>query len=108
MDLYISTRGICANGRIVGNLNEGCISSPVSKASSDIEELTGDSASNGLSIQEKKILLVSRVIDDMGMGRYQWYIWALCGLGYFLDLLWAMAFGLIAPVMQREMGINGM
>ncbi|KAA8567134.1 hypothetical protein EYC84_010198 [Monilinia fructicola] len=89
-----------------GNLNEGCISSPVSKASSDIEELTGDSASNGLSIQEKKILLVSRVIDDMGMGRYQWYIWALCGLGYFLDLLWAMAFGLIAPVMQREMGIN--
>ncbi|QSZ29096.1 hypothetical protein DSL72_003606 [Monilinia vaccinii-corymbosi] len=87
------------------NVDESCIS-PTSQASSDTEAFTNHLASNGLSVQDKKILLVSREIDNMGMGRYQWYIWTLCGLGYFLDLLWANAFGLIAPVMQREMGID--
>ena len=43
----------------------------------------------------------------MGMGRYQWYIWSLCGLGYFLDLLWAQAFGLIASPLQHELGFTG-
>lgn len=42
----------------------------------------------------------------MGMGRYQWYIWSLCGLGYFLDLLWAQAFGLIASPLQQELGFS--
>lgn len=42
----------------------------------------------------------------MGMGRYQWYIWLLCGLGYFLDLLWAQAFGLIASPLQQELGFS--
>ncbi|CAD6446589.1 80516420-5957-43be-ab05-25ef7b9f1f96 [Sclerotinia trifoliorum] len=88
-----------------GNSNDGRIS-PASKLSSDTGALTSDSVSDGLSIQDKKILLVAAEIDEMGMGRYQWYIWGLCGLGYFLDLLWAHAFGLIAPVMQREMGID--
>ncbi|KAJ8061160.1 hypothetical protein OCU04_010233 [Sclerotinia nivalis] len=87
------------------NSNDGRIS-PASKISSDAEALTSDSVTDGLSIQDKKILLVAAEIDEMGMGRYQWYIWGLCGLGYFLDLLWAHAFGLISPVMQREMGID--
>ncbi|TGO43003.1 hypothetical protein BHYA_0004g01300 [Botrytis hyacinthi] len=87
------------------NSRDGRIS-PVSKTSIDAEGMTADPIPDGLSIQDKKILLVAREIDLMGMGRYQWYIWTLCGLGYFLDLLWAQAFGLIAPVMQREMGIS--
>lgn len=88
----------------MNSVNEGHIS-PVSKISNDAEAT--NNAPEGLSIQERKIWLVAREIDSMGMGRYQWYIWSLCGLGYFLDLLWAHAFGLIAPVMQREMGIDG-
>ncbi|KAM3073162.1 hypothetical protein ACMFMG_008875 [Clarireedia jacksonii] len=55
---------------------------------------------------EKKSLLVTRELNRMGMGRYQWSIWVMCGLGYFLDLLWANAFGLIAPAMQKEFGFS--
>ncbi|EDO04268.1 hypothetical protein SS1G_06751 [Sclerotinia sclerotiorum 1980 UF-70] len=100
------TKNIEVEGSVSpGNSNDGRIS-PASKISSDTEALTSDSVSDGLSIQDKKILLVAAEIDEMGMGRYQWYIWGLCGLGYFLDLLWAHAFGLIAPVLQREMGID--
>lgn len=42
---------------------------------------------NGMSLYDKKCVLINREIDAMGMGRYQWYIWTLCGFGYMLDLL---------------------
>jgi MFS family permease len=42
----------------------------------------------------------------MGMGKYQYLIFFLCGLGYFLDLLWAVVFSLVAGPIQAEMGIN--
>ena len=33
----------------------------------------------GLTLYEKKCVLVNREIDSMGMGKYQWCLWALCG-----------------------------
>jgi len=41
------------------------------------------------------------------MGRYQWYIWGLCGFGYLLDLLWAQAFGLVLSPLKQELGFAG-
>lgn len=38
----------------------------------------------------------------------KWYIFFLCGFGYFIDLLYANAFGLAAPAMQQELGFPGM
>ncbi|KAH8172437.1 major facilitator superfamily protein [Sarocladium implicatum] len=60
----------------------------------------------GLTLYEKKCVLVNREIDAQGMGRYQWYIWCLCGFGYMLDLLWAQAFGLVLSPLQQEMGFG--
>ena len=40
-------------------------------------------------------------------GRYQWWIWGLCGFGYFLDLMWAQAFGLILTQIIPEFGLYG-
>lgn len=54
---------------------------------SSVEEL-GD---GDVSLYERKCLLVNREIDLMGMGRYQWSIWVLCGAGYMIDLMWAQA-----------------
>lgn len=59
-----------------------------------------------LSIQERKCALVDRELDAQGMGRYQWYVWCLCGFGYFLDLLWAQAFGLVLSPLQQELGFS--
>ena len=61
----------------------------------------------GLSLYEKKALLVNRELDAHGMGKYQWYIFFLCGFGYLLDLLYAQAFGLVAPAIQQEFGFGG-
>lgn len=65
-----------------------------------------DNDLDGLSLYEKKCVLINREIDSMGMGRYQWYIWGLCGFGYMLDLLWAQAFGLALSPLQQEMGFG--
>ncbi|KAL0938296.1 membrane transporter [Colletotrichum truncatum] len=61
---------------------------------------------DGLTLYEKKCVLINREIDTQGMGKYQWYIWALCGFGYMLDLLWAQAFGLVLSPLQQEMGFG--
>ncbi|KAL1587060.1 hypothetical protein WHR41_04021 [Cladosporium halotolerans] len=61
----------------------------------------------GLSLFEKKCVLINNEIDRNGFGRYQWYIWGLCGLGYFIDLIWAQAFGLILSPLQQELGFPG-
>ncbi|CRJ84739.1 hypothetical protein BN1708_009139 [Verticillium longisporum] len=61
---------------------------------------------DGLTLYEKKCVLINREIEYQGMGRYQWYIWCLCGFGYLLDLLWAQAFGLALSPLQQELGFS--
>jgi MFS family permease len=60
----------------------------------------------GTSLYEKKCVLINREIDEMGMGKYQWCLWSLCGLGYMIDLMWAQAFGLVLSPMQQELGFE--
>lgn len=84
-----------------------------------------DPETDGLSLYEKKAVLIDRELDSHGMGRYQvgfystlgegrlvtmisqWSIFFLCGFGYLLDLLYAHAFGLVAPAIQQELGFSG-
>lgn len=69
-------------------------------------DLSTDPELEGLTLYEKKALLVNRELDRQGMGKYQWMIFFLCGFGYFLDLLWAQAFGLVVTPMQYEFGFS--
>ncbi|CAF9910653.1 MAG: hypothetical protein HETSPECPRED_010136 [Heterodermia speciosa] len=86
------------------------------------DELRNDPEMEGLTLYEKKALLVNRELDSHGMGKYQvilqsikasrlppnqsfqWCIFFLCGFGYLLDLMYAQAFGLVAPALQNELG----
>lgn len=81
------------------------------RASSDEESpyyaIVHDPEFEGLTLYEKKAALVNRELDSHGMGKYQWYIFGLCGLGYLIDLMYAQAFGLIVPAMQNEFGFGG-
>lgn len=67
---------------------------------------SGDPEMEGLTLFEKKSLLVNRELDAHGMGKYQWYIFFLCGFGYLVDLLTAQAFGLVEPSIQQEFGFG--
>lgn len=54
------------------------------------------------TLHENKSMMISAELDRMGMGKYQVCIWFLCGCGYFIDLLWAQALGLIVTQVAYE------
>jgi MFS family permease len=68
--------------------------------------LEGQLEEEGSSLYDRKCMLINRELDAMGMGRYQWSLWALCGFGYLIDLMWAQAFGLVLSPMQQEFGFD--
>lgn len=70
------------------------------------ESLNSGPSYDGLTLYEKKSLIVNRHLDRMGMGRYQWCLYFLCGGGYLLDLMWAQIVALAAPSIQQELGIS--
>ena len=70
-------------------------------------DILNDPELEGLTLYEKKALLVNRELNSHGMGKYQWWIFFLCGFGYFLDLMWAQAFGLVATPLENELGFPG-
>ncbi|EXJ86198.1 hypothetical protein A1O1_06568 [Capronia coronata CBS 617.96] len=74
--------------------------------SNDGTDVNTDPEFEGLTLYEKKALLVNRELDEQGMGRYQWTVFFLCSFGYLLDLTWAQAFGLVVTPMQNEFGFG--
>ncbi|BFZ53439.1 hypothetical protein PYCC9005_000462 [Savitreella phatthalungensis] len=50
--------------------------------------------------------VLERSLANFGFGRYQRYVFAVCGLGYMLDLLWASSLGLSLPVLTREISVR--
>ncbi|KAL8934777.1 MAG: hypothetical protein Q9211_005053 [Gyalolechia sp. 1 TL-2023] len=68
--------------------------------------MMNDPEMDGLTLYEKKALLVNRELNSHGMGKYQWSIFFLCGMGYMVDLLYAQAFGLVEPAMKQELGFS--
>jgi MFS family permease len=76
---------------------------PSSDQSNPLASKLGD---EGETLYDRKCILINREIDAMGMGRYQWCLWALCGFGYMIDLMWAQAFGLVLSPMQQELGFG--
>jgi MFS family permease len=88
-------------------MGERTLSQEIELHDRHITELPGyDSDGSPLSAMEKKYRMVDAEIDSHGMGRYQWFVWWLCGLGYLLDLLWAQAFGLVLGPLQQELGFS--
>lgn len=81
---------------------------PVVEAAGEdgIRHSIDDPEMEGMTLYEKKCVLINREIDNNGMGKYQWYIWGLCGFGYLLDLLWAQAFGLVLGPLEQELGFS--
>lgn len=53
---------------------------------------------------ERKAALINAEIDKFGFGKYQWCIWVLCGMGYFVDLAWAQGVGLMATAVLYVFG----
>ncbi|KAG9124559.1 hypothetical protein FRC07_011130, partial [Ceratobasidium sp. 392] len=56
------------------------------------------------AIYEMKCELVNECLqNEIGMGRYQWELFFLCGLGWMADNVWYVAVATTLPAVSREM-----
>ncbi|KXX74004.1 Synaptic vesicle 2-related protein [Madurella mycetomatis] len=53
-----------------------------------------------------KSKLINKAIQDIGMGRYNWQLFVLCGFGWFADNLWMQGISLTLPSLSAEFGVS--
>ncbi|UZJ56407.1 hypothetical protein CBS101457_005727 [Exobasidium rhododendri] len=61
---------------------------------------------NGMSdTYERKCFILNKVMNEnIGMGKFQWQLFALSGFGWFVDNIWLQGVAIILPAVQREFG----
>ncbi|KAI0426578.1 sugar transporter [Xylaria sp. FL1042] len=55
---------------------------------------------------ELKSKIINKAIQDIGMGRYNWQLFVLCGFGWFADNLWMQGVSLTLPSLSGEFGVS--
>ncbi|KAK4248779.1 major facilitator superfamily domain-containing protein [Corynascus novoguineensis] len=55
---------------------------------------------------EMKSKLINKAIQDIGMGRYNWQLFVLCGFGWFADNLWMQGVSLTLPSLSAEFEVS--
>ncbi|KAL2159677.1 hypothetical protein VTH06DRAFT_2246 [Thermothelomyces fergusii] len=53
-----------------------------------------------------KSKLINKAIQDIGMGRYNWQLFVLCGFGWFADNLWMQGVSLTLPSLSAEFEVS--
>ncbi|KAL9000240.1 MAG: hypothetical protein Q9169_001142 [Polycauliona sp. 2 TL-2023] len=68
-------------------------------------EVELESAASGHdSAYDRKSKVINKAITDIGMGRYQWSLFALCGFGWLADNMWLQGVALTLPGLTQEFG----
>ncbi|KAJ5101989.1 hypothetical protein NUU61_004211 [Penicillium alfredii] len=67
---------------------------------------SGIVASGHDTIYDRKAKIINRAILDIGMGRYQWSLFILCGFGWVADNLWLQGVALTLTPLSQEFGIS--
>ncbi|CBF77418.1 hypothetical protein AN4482.2 [Aspergillus nidulans FGSC A4] len=70
-------------------------------------EVENDLVASGQdSAYDRKSKIINRAIQDIGMGRYQWELFCLCGFGWLADNLWLQGVALTLPQLSLEFGVD--
>ncbi|KAL5366630.1 major facilitator superfamily domain-containing protein [Aspergillus floccosus] len=70
-------------------------------------EVEADIGASGIdSAYDRKSKVINRAIQDIGMGRYQWELFCLCGFGWLADNLWLQGVALTLTQLSLEFGVS--
>ncbi|EIN13088.1 MFS general substrate transporter [Punctularia strigosozonata HHB-11173 SS5] len=58
-------------------------------------------------VYQAKARILNDALQDIGMGRYQWYLFIVAGFGWFADNLWPIVTGLILTPVVAEFNFQG-
>jgi hypothetical protein len=56
---------------------------------------------------EGNVHVINAFLDKVGMGRYQWHLWVLCGFGWIADQMLLQMLAVIQPRVQAEFNLDG-
>ncbi|KAM0545347.1 hypothetical protein ACHAPJ_011419 [Fusarium lateritium] len=63
--------------------------------------------SSGVSeVYQRKVAIMNQAIVDIGMGSFQWKIFAMTGFGWFVDNFWMQAITIISPPVRDEFAVK--
>ncbi|KAI0647860.1 MFS general substrate transporter [Trametes meyenii] len=66
-----------------------------------------DDAAGVDPVYQAKAKILNDAFQEIGMGRYQWYLFVVAGFGWFSDNLWPIVTGLILDPVVNEFGFQG-
>ncbi|KAI0667722.1 MFS general substrate transporter [Trametes maxima] len=66
-----------------------------------------DDAAGVDPVYQAKAKILNDAFQEIGMGRYQWYLFIVAGFGWFSDNLWPIVTGLILDPVVNEFGFQG-
>ncbi|EGE84253.1 hypothetical protein BDDG_07198 [Blastomyces dermatitidis ATCC 18188] len=70
-------------------------------------EVESDVATSGSdTAYDRKSKVINLAVQDIGMGKYQWQLFVLCGFGWLADNLWLQGVALTLPSLSVEFGID--
>ncbi|KZP05085.1 MFS general substrate transporter [Athelia psychrophila] len=58
-------------------------------------------------VYQAKARVINQAIHEIGMGRYQWYLFVVTGFGWFADSVWPLLSGLILSPVIAEFHFDG-
>ncbi|CAL3972766.1 unnamed protein product [Diplocarpon coronariae] len=67
------------------------------------EELAAGGHDTAYDLKSK---IINKAIQDIGMGRYNWELFLLCGFGWYADNLWLQGVALTLPSLQAEFNVS--
>jgi len=88
------------------NASSGVVNHGLTVAALKAEIEAEVAASDNDTPYDRKSKVINRALQDMGMGRYQWQLFALCGGGWMADNLWLQGVALTLPQLSAEFGVS--
>ncbi|KAI0350963.1 MFS general substrate transporter [Trametes cingulata] len=58
-------------------------------------------------VYQAKARVLNAALQEIGMGKYQWWLFAVAGFGWFADSVWPLLGGLILSPVVNEFRFNG-
>ncbi|TGO30890.1 hypothetical protein BPAE_0003g01760 [Botrytis paeoniae] len=77
----------------------------VARTVEELRDVIGGTRSSASDLELKSRIL-ELAISDIGMGKYQWYLFVLCGMGWAADNLWLQGVALILPTSSVVYGVS--
>ena len=77
-----------------------------SSEDSKLQSTEDETASSGESVYDRRAKLINKAIQDIGMGKYQWRLFILCGFGWLADNIWMQGVALTLPQLSVEFGVD--